>query len=70
MAENEKFSANKILAFSYLLAEKISCSAEHEKSFISSGPVILSLFMNSNVRILLTHLGPWLNAVLFSNKSK
>ena len=25
------------LAFSYLLAEKISCSVEHEKSFITSG---------------------------------
>ena len=27
-----------LLAFSYLLAEKISCSDEHEKSFITSGP--------------------------------
>ena len=28
IAEHENFSANKLLAFSYLLAEKISCSAE------------------------------------------
>ena len=27
-----------LLAFSYLLEEKISCSAEHEKHFIPSGP--------------------------------
>ena len=45
LAEHENFSANKYenanycWHFSYLLAEKISCSAEeHEKSFITSGP--------------------------------
>ena len=44
IAEHENFSANKygniLLAFSYLLAEKISCSAEMsmKKSFITSGP--------------------------------
>ena len=44
IAEHENFSANKyenanLLAFSYLLAEKISCSAEMsmEKSFITLG---------------------------------
>ena len=40
IAEHEKFSANKyeiVLACSYLLAEKISCS-EHENSFITSEP--------------------------------
>ena len=47
IAEHEHFSANKcenanfvLLAFSYLLAEKISCSAElsMKKVFITSGP--------------------------------
>ena len=46
IAEHVIFSANKyekcqlLLAFSYLSAEKISCSAElsMKKSFITSGP--------------------------------
>ena len=49
IAELENFSANKCEnasycwhAFSYLLAEKILCSAELsvQKSFITSGPVL------------------------------
>ena len=43
IAEYEIFSASKyehaklLLVFSCLLTEKISCSAQHEKSFITSG---------------------------------
>ena len=48
IAEHENFSASKyenanyLLAFSYLLAEKMSCSAEMsmKKSFITSGQAI------------------------------
>ena len=46
MIEHENFSANKLLlAFSYLLAEKISYSAEHEKSFIIPGPGVCPSFI-------------------------
>ena len=42
IAEHKKISANEYekLAFSYLLGEKISCSAEWnmKESFITSGP--------------------------------
>ena len=50
IAEHDNFSSNKLLfAFSYLLAERISCLAElsTKKCFITSGPDTLYWFTES-----------------------